>query len=117
MQRLASIRGKESRYLRPLMKKMEGLMGYELSNQTLPLPIEMTAGYPLISSDLLSTSPRRSLVDSVGMLRTLSMSGNLGMPMLSAPLEDWQQRRPSGRVLDEYETKTIEHWMMSDQHA
>ena len=35
LQKLSSMRGKESRYLKPLMAKMEGLMGYELSTQEL----------------------------------------------------------------------------------
>lgn len=105
------MRGKESRYLRPLMAKMEGLMGYELGNQTLPLPTEtlMTsaAQFAALSTDLMRT-PRLSMADSVGMLRTLSMSGALGMPSLSVAMEDWGQRRSSGRVYDEAETDALE---------
>ena len=107
LQKLSSIRGKESRYLKPLMSKVEGLMGYELSNQTLPLPVETTATSfsPLMNSYL--HAPRLSMADSLGMLRTLSMSGNLGMPSLTVPLEDWTQRRPSGKVYDEAETEVM----------
>ena len=90
------------------MSKMEGLVGYELSNQTLPLPTETTASFSPMSSGYLNT-PRLSMADSVGMLRTLSMSGNLGMPSLSVALEDWDQRRPSGKVYDEAETD----WFLS----
>ena len=40
------------------------------------------------------------------------MSGNLGMPSLSAvSLEDFEQRRPSGRVYDEAETDAMETWL------
>ena len=45
------------------------------------------------------------MADSVGMLRTLSMSGSLGMPSLAVPLEDWTQRRPSGRIYEEVEAE------------
>lgn len=56
------------------------------------------------------------MADSVGMLRTLSMSGNLGMPgltgsnnpLVSGPLEDFHQRRESGRVYDEAETEDLD---------
>lgn len=115
LQRLSSMRGKESRYLRPLMSKMEGLVGYELSNQTLPLPTETTAtSYhcPAVSNGAYLSTPRLSMADSVSMLRTLSMSGNLGMPSLTValPLEDWDQRRPSGKVYDEAET----NWFLAN---
>ncbi|KAK5137047.1 hypothetical protein LTR08_001056 [Meristemomyces frigidus] len=106
LQTLSSIRGKESRYLKPLMSKMEGLMGYELPNQTLPLPTETSAGDYLMPPGL-----RSSVGDSMGMLRTLSMSGNLGMPGLTSP-QSWEQRRASGRVYDECETKAMGQWLM-----
>lgn len=112
LQKLSSMRGKESRYLKPLMSKMEGLMGYELNNQTLPLPTETPAGFPpAVSSGEYLAAPRRtfSMADSVGMLRTLSMSGNLGMPLMF-PVEDWEQRRPSGRVLEEAELNALGAW-------
>lgn len=37
------------------------------------------------------------MADSLGMLRSLSMSGNLGMPLLmgNGTMEEWAQRRPS----------------------
>lgn len=115
LQQLSSMRGKESRYLKPLMAKMEGLVGYELSNQTLPLPAEtpttgpppvtgLGLGMPMYTDHLRANAGRLSMADSVGMLRTLSMSGSLGMPSLAVSMEDWTQRRPSGRVYDEDET-------------
>lgn len=114
LQQLSSRRGKESRYLRPLMAKMEGLMGYELSNQTLPLPIETAAAYvDGAGGDYLTPGSRFNMADSVGMLRTLSMSGNLGMPALRP--EDWEQRRPSGRVYDEVETHAMAPWLVAEQ--
>lgn len=113
MRKLSNMRGKESRYLKPLMSKVEGLMGYELNHQTLPLPTETPAAFPMLGGDFLAppSGHRFSLADSVGMLRTLSMSGNLGMPSL-ATLEDWEQRRPSGRVYDEAETNAMGQWIM-----
>ena len=119
LQTLSSIRGKESRYLKPLMGKMEGLMGYGLHNQTLPLPADDPA-----TDYLMPPGPRFS-IDSLGMLRTLSMSGNLGMPALASPqpweqrrlsermmYDEQEQRRPSGRVYDEYETTAMGQWFM-----
>lgn len=111
LQKLSSMRGKESRYLKPLMAKMEGLMGYELNNQTLPLPTETASSYPPALQNFYTH--RLSMADSVSMLRTLSMSGNLGMPSLTVPLEDWTQRRPSGKVYDEAETDAMNSWMRS----
>jgi len=96
------------------MSKMEGLMGYELNNQSLPLPTETTATMPPMSNDYLTPWPRNSWAESMGMLRTLSMSGSLGMPTLAASQEEWEQRRPSGRVYDEYETQAMGHWSMVD---
>ena len=47
LNKLSSMRGKESRYLKPLMSKMEGLVGYELNTTTLPLPNEpQQAAFP-----------------------------------------------------------------------
>ncbi|KAI7364151.1 hypothetical protein KC354_g5933 [Hortaea werneckii] len=125
LQTLSSMRGKESRYLKPLMSKLDGVMGYELSNATLPLPAETaatSANMPPVTSAgndfLMPGGGRYSFADSFGMLRTLSMSGNLGMPYLDAPIQqgpglqnEWEQRRESGRVYDEYETKAMGHWM------
>lgn len=120
------MRGKESRYLKPLMAKMDGLIGFEgLSNQTLPLPTEATASSAggvsgmLLNGpfygDLLRPAGRLSMADSVGMLRTLSMSGALGMPSLAVSMEDWNQRRPSGRVYEEGEAEEsrsgLEGWV------
>ena len=116
LSQLASMRGKESRYLKPLMAKMEGLVVYELGTQTLPLPTEAPATsmaqFSTLPNDFLRT-PRLSMADSVGMLRTLSMSGALGMPSLSVAMEDWGQRRPSGRVYDEAETNALESFAFS----
>jgi len=114
LKQLSSMRGKESRYFKPLMSRMEGLMGYELNTQTLPLPTEAPADFlPVVSPDFLTSGPRFSMVGSMGMLRTLSMSSGLGIPGLSLPHEDWQQRRPSGRVYDESETKAMDAWLVS----
>ena len=112
LQKLSSMRGKESRYLKPLMAKMEGLMGYELKTQTLPLPSETTATLhpPFTHFD----GRRLSMADSVSMLRTLSISGSLGMPSIAVPLEDYTQRRPSGKVYDEAEIDTMDSWMLHE---
>lgn len=134
------MRGKESRYLKPLMSKMEGLMGYELSNATLPLPTVTTAtmassagdiptmpGPVTISegeSDFLTPGGQQcSFADSFDMLRTLSMSGNLGMPYLDVPGlqtlggqgEFAALRRESGRVYDEGETKALAGGWMGEE--
>lgn len=117
LQRLSSMRGKESRYLKPLMDKSAPLLdGWKLNNtQTLPLPVvDLPASYqlpfmpnnnPWASS---GTPPRRSMQESLDVLRSLSMSGNFGMPSLSIPIEEWEQRRPSGKVFDEAETEGME---------
>lgn len=107
------MRGKESRYLKPLMAKAEGLLGYELDNQTLPLPTETPSSYAAHLQPFYAQ--RLSMAESIGMLRTLSMSGNLGMPSLTVPLEDWTQRRPSGKVYAEGEvaTDSMDSWMMN----
>ena len=109
LQKLSSIRGRESRYLKPLLRKMDGLAGYDINNQqqTLPLPVDtpMSGG-----NDYLAAAPglgqRLSIAESVGMLRSLSMSGNLGMPLWVGAAEEWQPRRPSGRgyMYDDLET-------------
>lgn len=125
LQQLSSMRGKESRYLKPLMAKMEGLVGYELTNQTLPLPtdapssgITPTLLPPMYTDHLRLNSGRLSMADSVGMLRTLSMSGTLGMPSLAVSMEDWGQRRESGRVYDEGEApESMEGWVLGGQHG
>lgn len=119
LQRLSTMRGKESRYLKPLMSKMEGLLGYDLDAEALPLPSALPTTYPSQSHQQMPNNflqtPRLSMADSVGMLRTLSMSGNLGMPSLSVlPMEDWEQRRPSGKVYNEDETaEAIDAWYLS----
>ncbi|KAF2770757.1 hypothetical protein EJ03DRAFT_269883 [Teratosphaeria nubilosa] len=118
LQRLSSIRGKESRYLKPLMSKMEGVIGYELNHQTLPSPIDTPAGFATFTDPPPSSGPKLSMTDSAGMLRTLSMSGSHGMPSLpqsTASYEAWQQRRPSGRVYDEYETENMGLWLLDGQ--
>ena len=71
------MRGKESRYLKPLMAKTEGLLGYELDNQTLPLPTETPASFP--GSLPAFYAQRLSMADSIGMLRTLSMSKSFNL--------------------------------------
>lgn len=125
LQRLSSMRGKESRYLRPLMAKMDGLMGFELSNATLPPPQEIQQAFDAkqqaFSESLQVPAPavytpssgQWSMRESVSMLRRLSMCGNLGMPGLSVPQEEWGQRRLSGRVLpvEEGELDLLQPWL------
>ena len=114
------MRGKESRYLKPLMDKSAPLLdGWKLNNtQTLPLPSQFSTSYPL---PFMPTSnpwaangaPRRSMQESLDVLRSLSMSGNFGMPSLTVPIEEWdQQRRPSGKVFDEAEAEGMEWYTM-----
>ncbi|TKA52036.1 hypothetical protein B0A55_12351 [Friedmanniomyces simplex] len=138
---LSSIRGKESRYLKPLLAKMDALQDHEMHDQHqnphLALPTIDTphppAGFPptvvvphagggsneylhptsgsvngSVNGSGSGNRPRTwSIADSVGMLRTLSMSGNLGMPFLVVSGEEWewQPRRPSGRVYEEVEMR------------
>ena len=106
------MRGKESRYLRPLREKIDGQMGYELSYQTLPLPTETTASLGSLSNQYLDV-PRLSMTDPIGMLSTLSMSGNLGMPGLNVPVENFNQRRESGKVYEEVDMDAIDSWFLS----
>ena len=89
------------------------MMGCELQNQTLPLPSSSSEEMPA-NEYLMPPGPRFSMVDSMGMLRTLSMSGNLGMPGIGSPQLQWEERRPSGKVYDEYETKAMGSWFMED---
>lgn len=125
LNRLSSMRGKESRYLKPLMAKVEGLAGFEMQSVTLPPPDEQrqifapgnnsNAQLPSIFSTNVDgrTSPQWSMRQSVSMLRTLSMCGNLGMPNI-AVMEDggWdQQRRPSVRPLAEDELGMLQPWL------
>lgn len=39
------------------------------------------------------------------------MTGVLGMPGIAVPQEDWEQRRPSGRVLGEEELEVLQPWL------
>lgn len=116
LNKLSSMRGKESRYLKPLMSKMEGLMGYEINTTTLPLPQEPQQAFSTdmqVPTVFAPSSPRWSMTDSVSMLRTLSMTGVLGMPGIAVPQETWDQRRPSGRVLEEDELEVLQPWLAS----
>jgi hypothetical protein len=124
LQRLSNIRGKESHYLRPLMAKMEGLVGFEM-NQSLPLPTEplamptlnipMNNGIPTGAANGFPMGPRGLSVSQNGMdmLRSLSLSGGFMFQQFQQPESDgstWE-RRPSGRVYSEEETS----WMMEDR--
>lgn len=130
LRQLSNIRGKESHYLRPLMAKMEGLVGFDI-NQSLPMPILETVtqptlasmngtnGIPLGAPGGFPMSMGRLSVSQNGMdmLRSLSLSGPLVLPdagVGSSGVEagdgGWG-RRPSGRVYDEEETS----WMMDDR--
>lgn len=113
LQRLSNIRGKESHYLKPLMAKMEGLIGFDMT-QSLPLPTDPTIvptlnipsanGIPIGAPGGFPMGARGLSVSQNGMdmLRSLSLSGGL---MFQQPEVDgmWE-RRPSGRVLTEEET-------------
>lgn len=111
------MRGKESRYLKPLMAKMGGLMGYELTDANMPLPEDVHQAFASetlqVPGVFAASSPKWSMNESVSMLRTLSMTGSLGMPGLTVPQEDWGQRRPSGRVLEEDELQMLQPWLHS----
>jgi hypothetical protein len=122
LRRLSNIRGKESHYVRPLLAKMEGLIGFDM-NQSLPLPAEPplptvpiidlppTNGIPLGAPGGFAMSTRGLSVSQNGMdmLRSLSLNGGL---MFQQPDSDamWE-RRPSGRVYSEEETS----WLMEDR--
>ena len=45
-------------------------------------------------------TPRMSLDQSIHMLRSLSMSGSWPGVNMALPIENWGQRRESGKVLD-----------------
>lgn len=106
LHRLSSMRGKESRYLKPLMAKMEGLMGYEI-NPSLPLP-DIRVDEVQNNAQLPATW---SMNESVSMLRHLSMAGSLGMPGIALAQEDYYQRRPSGWVLEEEDLEHLQPWL------
>ena len=96
------------------------LDGWKLNNtQTLPLPNQYPTSYPLpfmpgSNPWAVDGAPRRSMQESLDVLRSLSMSGNFGMPSLTIPIEEWdQQRRPSGKVFDEAETEGMEWYTMA----
>jgi hypothetical protein len=116
------MRGKESRYLKPLMAKMDGVLGYGLNNVPLSLPNEspdqQQQEYKYDASQVPTInfppmSPRWSMSESVSMLRTLSMSGGLGMPGIAAAQEQYYQRRPSGRVFEEEDMEALQPWLSS----
>lgn len=125
LRQLSNIRGKESHYLRPLMAKMEGLVGFDI-NQSLPMPILETVaqpslasmngtnGIPLGAPGGFPMSMGRLSVSQNGMdmLRSLSLSGPLVLPDAGAgdDVDGGWGRRPSGRVYNEEETS----WMMDD---
>jgi hypothetical protein len=93
LQRLSNIRGKESRYLKPLLSKMDHVLASEmistsslLEDDRLQAMLEADApASPLVAYPNRS---RPSIRESLGMLRTLSMSGTICIPDLSI-LEDW----------------------------
>ena len=97
------------------MAKMEGLVDYEVSNVTLPqlnqpAPMFNEATAQQIPTIFAPSSPRWSMTDSVSMLRTLSMCGTLGMPAIAVQ-EEWDQRRPSGRMLENSELEVLQPWL------
>ena len=109
--KLSNSRGKQSRYLRGLMERLDGLVGYvgyELNTTTLPPPDDPTLcsstyeEYPM--QNMLATP---SWLAAGSMLRKLSC-GNSCIPGVVIPQEGWQ-RRPSGRVLGEYGYEGLKH--------
>ncbi|KAF2478833.1 fungal-specific transcription factor domain-containing protein [Neohortaea acidophila] len=122
-QKLSSIRGKESRYLKPLLARMEGLMGYELNAQPLPPPTAAGFDPKFPPANAYFNTPRMSVVESMNMLRSLSMTGGGSFSLPSslssmlpslAMMEDWTQRRPSGKVYDEAETDAMDPWALNE---
>jgi hypothetical protein len=102
LQRLSSIRGKESRYLKPLLSRMEHLLSFEAtspasSSQDERLHGNFDAAAHEVPLEVYSGGPRLSIQESLGMLRTLSMSGTVSIPGLSI-LEDWTSQRSRGDV-------------------
>jgi hypothetical protein len=100
LQRLSSIRGKESRYLKPLLSRMDNLLSIELSSPEPSPRNEQPQGNfetasPEQSLAAYSGGPRLSIHESLGMLRTLSMSGTVSIPGLSV-LEEWTPQRQKG---------------------
>lgn len=119
--RLSSMRGKESRYLKPLMDKASPLFdGWKLNNtQTLPAPLETPMSYaPPMTNPIhwANSGPVRSFQESLDMMRRLSMNGNFGAPPLTLPINQWgTPRRESGRVFDEAETEDLNSWFNLDK--
>jgi hypothetical protein len=110
------MRGKESRYLKPLMAKIEGLAGFDVCGSTVPAPDNTGPVYTQdtqIPTIYTPSSPQWSMRESISMLRTLSMCGTLGMPGTSGAQEDWEQRRPSGRVLEDHEMDLLQPWLQA----
>ena len=109
------MRGKESRYLKPLMAKTEGLIDFPINNPSFPL----TSSDKTHSNGELQppSNPQEyfrgrtmSMADSVGLLRSMSMSGTLGMPTLSIPVDDWMVRGSSRPSLSPAEAAGIQNW-------
>lgn len=113
LQQLAVMRGKESRYLKPLVSKMEGLMGYEMSitlaQPAVRSPITPKAEHYLSPTSFGASGPGWSMDDSMGMLRKLSMNGMMG---LSDPsfTDAWSLRRSSGMVMTDQDSDAIQPW-------
>ena len=119
LSRLSSMRGKESRYLVPLMTKIEG---YDIQppNPTITSPAQEYT--PTSQQDYLSVGTAGSengwsLEESMGMLRKMSMCGNLGMPMLE--LEEWKPGRREGEEggYDEMGTGDFAPWLVQGVYA
>lgn len=107
LSRLSSMRGKESRYLKPLLAKVDGLLGYEVNNMTMPLPDIRTQA----PSSNVQHPTTWSMGESMTMLRHLSMAGSLGMPGIALAQEDYYQRRPSGWVMEEEDLGHLQPWL------
>nr|OQO28517.1 hypothetical protein B0A51_06524 [Rachicladosporium sp. CCFEE 5018] len=126
LQQLSSIRGKASRYLKPLMKKLEGLVDGQPSIALPPeeerqdategfsngdgVPAAQDAGTGQEMEAIMSgregwQGGLNAGRGSVEMLRHLSLSGELGIAALQS---DMWERRPSGRLYGEVEQGWLE---------
>lgn len=98
-------------------------MGYELNAQPLPPPASAGFDPKFPPANAYFNTPRMSVVESMNMLRSLSMTGGGSFSLPSslssmlpslAMMEDWTQRRPSGKVYDEAETDAMDPWALNE---
>jgi hypothetical protein len=82
------------------MSRMDHLLSFEVTSLTSSSQDDqLHGGFDTarqgLSAEVYSGGPRLSIQGSLGMLRTLSMSGTISIPGLSI-LEDWTSQRPAG---------------------